>query len=620
MDFGNMTAHKINNQVLIRNTAIPQLHKFLKNNPPRNVINENLLHKQHITQQFCRDNQNIIFTKADKGNITVALEKKHYINAMNESLKDANTYLMVKKNPIKNIERDLNNFLKIWLQKGYINKQQFFKLRSSDSLLPKAYGLPKIHKNNIFLRIIVSSVNTALYSLASFLHKIIADSLEHTNDHTTNSFKIYNSLSGKIIRDTDVLLSLDVTSLFTNVPLDLAMNGIGNRWAHIKQHTNIPKNEFLMAIKFVLSSTYFTFNNVIYKQTYGTPMGSPLSPIVADIVMQDLETECINKFEFQLTFYFRYVDDIVLASPKDKIEVIINSFNNYHERLKFTVEHEKDRSLSFLDLLITISNNIIYIDWFHKDSFSGRYLSFHSSHPWCHKIGTMYSLIDRAFLLSHPMFHQKNLKLVIELLLDNGYPVELIFEKMNARIKSLINNKRNPNIGGSKVSEDHSNNKKFIVLPYINGISEPISSTIDKTKYITGYRVLNNLGKFIKVHKDTNNLYSNNNVVYRISCKDCDAYVGQTKRQLRTRMKEHSNNIKLDTSKHSVITEHILKFSHKFDWDNIKILDTESNYYKRSISEIYLYIKEQKNGINAQTDTELLDSAYFDILDQLSGL
>jgi len=275
-----MIAHKINNQFLIRNTAIPQFHKFLKNKPPRNIINENLLHMQHITQQFCRDNHNIIFTKADKGNITVALDKKHYINEMNDILKDVNTYMMVKKNPIKSIERDLNNFLKIWLQKGYINKQQFLKLRSSDSLLPKAYGLPKIHKKNTPFRIIVSSVNTALYSLASFLHKIISDSLEHTN-----SFEIYNSLSGKIVRDTEVLLSLDVTALFTNVPLNLAMDGISNRWAHIKQFTDIPKNEFLMAIKFVLSSTYFTFNNIIYKQTYGTPMGSPLSPIVADIVM-----------------------------------------------------------------------------------------------------------------------------------------------------------------------------------------------------------------------------------------------------------------------------------------------------------------------------------------------
>jgi len=347
------------------------------------------------------------------------------------------------------------------------------------------------------------------------------------------------------------------------------MDGISNRWVYIKPHTNIPKNEFLMAIKFVLSSTFFTFNNIIYKQTHGTPMGSPLSLIVADIVMQDLETECIKKLDFHLTFYFRYVDDIILVTPNDKIDIILQTFNNYHDRLNFTVEHEKDRSLSFLDLLITILNNIIYIDWFHKGTFSGRYLSFYSSHPWCHKIGTMYSLIDRAFLLSHPMFHQKNLELVIDLLLDNGYPLELIFEKIKARIKSLINTKNNPSISSSKeIHDDSSHNRKFVVLPFIKGVSELISSTIDKTKYTIGYRVLNSLGKFIKVHKDTNIPLSNNNVVYKISCNDCNAsYVGQTKRQLKTRLKEHSNNIKSDTSKHSVITQHIIEYSHTFDWD-----------------------------------------------------
>jgi len=121
---------------------------------------------------------------------------------------------------------------------------------------------------------------------------------------------------------------------------------------------------------------------------------------------------------------------------------------------------------------------------------------------------------------------------------------------------------------------------------------------------------LNSLGKFIKVHKDTNNLFSNNNV-YKILCKDCNAsYVGQTKRQIKTRIKKHSNNIKSDTSKHSVITEHIPKYLHTFDWDNIKMLDKESNFYKRSISKI----KEQENGINTQTDTELLDNALLDIL------
>jgi len=66
-------------------------------------------------------------------------------------------------------------------------------------------------------------------------------------------------------------------------------------------------------------------------------------------------------------------------------------------------------------------------------------------------------------------------------------------------------------------------------------------------------------------------------VVYRVDCNDCDAsYVGQTGRQLGTRMNKYKANIKLDPSKHSVISEHILEFDHSFKWNNVKILDNDS--------------------------------------------
>jgi len=71
---------------------------------------------------------------------------------------------------------------------------------------------------------------------------------------------------------------------------------------------------------------------------------------------------CLNKINCQLTFYFRYVDDILMAASCDKIDQIHNTFNGYHERLKFTIEYKKDRSLGFLDLRLNILNNIIQID------------------------------------------------------------------------------------------------------------------------------------------------------------------------------------------------------------------------------------------------------------------
>ncbi|EFN65276.1 hypothetical protein EAG_15259, partial [Camponotus floridanus] len=73
--------------------------------------------------------------------------------------------------------------------------------------------------------------------------------------------------------------------------------------------------------------------------------------------------------------------------------------------------------------------------------------------------------------------------------------------------------------------------------------------------------------------------------------------------------KKRKNIIRLESSKHTVISEHNINKQHAFDWENVRILDTEIHYKKRLISEM-LHIKEQKHGINLNTDTELLDSAY----------
>lgn len=73
-----------------------------------------------------------------------------------------------------------------------------------------------------------------------------------------------------------------------------------------------------------------------------------------------------------------------------------------------------------------------------------------------------------------------------------------------------------------------------------------------------------------------------NNIIYKICCKDCNAtYVGQTKRQLKTRVNEHIKNIK--QSNLSVISQHIINYNHTIDRDNIKILDHECNFYKKNI-------------------------------------
>jgi len=164
------------------------------------------------------------------------------------------------------------------------------------------------------------------------------------------------------------------------------------------------------------------------------------------------------------------------------------------------------------------------------------------------------------------------LELYIKLLLDNGYPLVLIFNRINLRLKKLFVQKEET---ASSMKNNTSNSeRKILVLPYVNPLTEFISSNIDSSKAIMGYRCLNKLSQFVKVHKDIGHSLCRNNVIYKIFCKNCEAtYVGQTKRQLGIRVREYKNNIKQDHSKHLVISEHIIKYNHSFDWENTKILD-----------------------------------------------
>ena len=99
-----------------------------------------------------------------------------------------------------------------------------------------------------------------------------------------------------------VSLDVGVVSLFTNIPVDLAIQILHHRWNEIKKHTKVDRDDFLRAVKFVLESNIFLFNRVYYKQVFGPAMGSPISPVIANIVMERLETISLSKVPFELIF------------------------------------------------------------------------------------------------------------------------------------------------------------------------------------------------------------------------------------------------------------------------------------------------------------------------------
>ncbi|XP_071642143.1 uncharacterized protein [Temnothorax longispinosus] len=471
----NLKKHSLTHQIAIRNRLI----NIINNLPnyysvPKNIFNTKIQKLVSDTKIFLNDNPNLILTRADKGNVTVALDKNKYINEIESLLGDRETYQVINVDPTNKLTAYARKILTKWKKSNFISNSTYRRVYCSDGVLPRAYGLPKIHKANCPFRLIISSLNSPLYDLAAFLHRIMIENFPTAKSHIKNSFELVQRLANTRIEDGYKLISLDVVSLFTiyNVSVEMVLDSISARWNYIAAKCKIPKPEFLTTVKLVLNSTFFTFNGRIYQQTFGTPMGSPLSPIGADIVMQDLENKALTILRYTPSFFNRYVDDIALAAPSALLQHTLDVFNSFHPRLQFTMEVGEGDTLNFLEVTMILKHNRLTFDWFHKPTFSGRYLNFMSQHPTCQKRGTVIGLIDRVFRLSHPSFHAKNFGLVIEILLNNGYPLDFVFRVLHERLKLLVNYRKD---GGN----DNMTEKEitpFFTIPYVPKITEQFSN------------------------------------------------------------------------------------------------------------------------------------------------
>jgi len=102
------------------------------------------------------------------------------------------------------------------------------------------------------------------------------DNLPKSNSHIANSFELVNKLNNFYIEEHMEIVPLDVINLFTNIPYDLIIGSIAKKWHFLEPNTDIPYEEFVRAFRLILDSTYFMFNDIIYKHIFGTPMGSHL--------------------------------------------------------------------------------------------------------------------------------------------------------------------------------------------------------------------------------------------------------------------------------------------------------------------------------------------------------
>ena len=201
----------------------------------------------------------------------------------------------------------------------------------------------------------MSAIGSSTHQLARELVRILKPLSGTTDSYVKDSSAFVERISQTTILESHVLVSFDVVSLFTRVPVDEALDAIPELLLQDKtlpERTTIPVPDLCRLIELCLKSTYFRLGNTFYKQVEGAAMGSPLSPIVAKLYMEAFEKRALDTTSQKPNLWIRYVDDVFAIWPHgdQALDEFLTHLNSQHPPIQFTMEKEQDQKIAFLDV------------------------------------------------------------------------------------------------------------------------------------------------------------------------------------------------------------------------------------------------------------------------------
>ena len=334
---------------------------------------------------------------ADKGVSIVVMDKEEYIQKSEELLRQP-TYKILPTDPTTKHKNKLISLLKTFKAEGGINETTYRMLYPTGAGSPKYYGLPKVHQEGMPLRPIVSSVGSVTYETAKELSRILKPLVGRSPHHVKNTKDFIHSLEGTQLKPDDCMVSCDVKALVTSVPIHPAINNIKK---HLEEDTEVHLRTSMTVkyisclLEFCLRNTYFTFHGRFYGWIEGAAMCSPVSPIVASLLMEDLEIKALTTSPCPSSLWKRYMDDTFTIIKRSHQDTFLEHINSIDHKIQFTCDDSReDVSIPFLDILIIPEedgrlNTTVY----RKPTHTDLYLHWDSHHTISSKysvIGTLY--------------------------------------------------------------------------------------------------------------------------------------------------------------------------------------------------------------------------------------
>ena len=358
----------------------------------------------------------------DKGCGFCIMTKQQYSDKLNDVTTGEQfsevTDISGKKHLLQRTEDAFNKKLEYLKKHGQLGSSVYNKLRSSGSQPARLYGLAKVHKDGIPLRPVLSLPGSCYANINQFISDFSVNlpgaSIE------TSTMKVKHLLETVVLSDDEEIVSFDVKSLYTNVPIDEAIDFALAKLYASEHRPKMPQNTFHELMKLAVKNVKFMVDGKWFVQKDGVAMGASLSVILANLWLKNFENRlkcdqgtmakhancvcgiCNKKVTYRgysiqcdscdlwfhrkcsslslnefralseedpwccniclnhksgCKLFARYVDDIIRTVRSTEVDSLLGYFNQMHVNLKFTIERSLNHEIPFLDMVVSQSGN-----------------------------------------------------------------------------------------------------------------------------------------------------------------------------------------------------------------------------------------------------------------------
>jgi hypothetical protein len=272
--------------------------KLERKNASRQLTNITPLQAKALAS--LQKNKNIVIKPTDKNLGPSVMDTTDYVDQILTEHLLTDTYLQLTEGEAKYRLNDIKDTLKTLLANNANNLSKseilFFKRSLQEHhRIPIFYGLPKVHKQPVTLRPVVSTSGSLLAIFSTWLDYRMKELLPLVQSHVKNSFTALAELKNLFIPNNALLFAADATSMYTNIEIDIGMSAIRSFLEDNKTRIpqDFPTEIFLKILNLVMQNNIFSFANTFWLQLTGTAMGTPAACAYATLTFGHYENTLI---------------------------------------------------------------------------------------------------------------------------------------------------------------------------------------------------------------------------------------------------------------------------------------------------------------------------------------